>query len=235
MASLLQCIARMTRTLGILLVAALAAWLGGHARANAQTRCDDETLARLPDLPVGDTTTCARVGRRLLGVTATLGETVGESQNDVTLGLATETGALEVSLVALRTRFGAGSLGWSDALDVSISRLAPGIARVAIITHFGEDYGSALETIVIVRVGRTPRVLWAGDGSYEQSDYFVCLRRRTVTVRLDGDVLRVRSRVMHAIAPEGSVDGASPELHRQLAAACVSPPRVTVDRTIDLR
>src|SRR5690349_7032704 len=115
----------MTRRIGLLLIAACAAWLGGHARANAQTRCDDASLERLPDLPSGDATTCARVGGRMLGVTVTLGEIVDDQQNDVLLDLATETGALHLSLVALRMSYGAGSLGWSDALDVSISRLAP--------------------------------------------------------------------------------------------------------------
>lgn len=197
-------------------------------------RCTDALRADLPALEQSDDrdrTACARVGGALVGASVELVHADGDTADgdDVRLHLVTPHGELSIALDDARHRFGAAALGWIDSLEVRLLPVAgaPHLVHVSVVGRSGEDYSSAEETIVLVDVRRAPILRWAGAGAYGQSDYFVCRRERSVTVRVRGGVLHVRSRVSHAIAPD---DGRFPEgLHAQLAAPCASPERVTVD------
>ena len=117
-----------------------------------------------------------------------------------------------------------------DTLEAQVSPVegAPALVRVSIVARRGEDYSSAEETHVVVDPrGARPAVRWAGRGDFRQSDYTVCERLRTTTVRVEGGVLRVRSRVSRAVSPRSG--GVSPRLHATLARECRAPAAVTVD------
>lgn len=234
----------MRRTLVISAVVSLAAWLACPGLVGAQTldaeeappRCASSVRGALPALGAGegDEVACGRVGSAgaALGVRVERLDAVGAGAmgNDVRVRIVTARGELAVTVNAERARFGHPALGWIDTLEARVEGVdgAPELARVSIVARRGEDYSSAEETHLVVDPrGARPAVRWAGRGDFRQSDYTVCERLRTTTLRVEGGVLRVRSRVSRAVNPRSG--GVSRELHATLARQCRAPAAVTVD------